>query len=93
MDVSHNMINGQLPSQWGDPLSSCCLHNTLQLLDISSNLITGSVPSVWSSLAGTLTCVSMANNSNMCGAVPKGVPCFDAADTNIGARLNIFRIS
>ena len=28
----------------------------------------------------------MANNTGLCGAVPKGLPCFDATNTNIGER-------
>lgn len=78
--LSSNYLTGVLPDTWA---TTCCLTYTLRTLDLSFNSLSGTIPSTWTRFQN-LTCVSMAGSLSMCGAVPSGLPCFEANGTNIG---------
>jgi hypothetical protein len=80
LQLSENQLTGTLPVSWG---TSGTLRNFLQALDLHTNSLNGTIPASWVSMTN-LTCWSLANNQDICGAAPSGMVCPNMQLTYIG---------
>ncbi len=79
--VAGNQLTGTLPAVWADPGHP--LASILQTLHLDGNNLSGSLPSAWTG-STEITCWSIANNPQMCGAFIPGFYCTDYNNTKIG---------
>lgn len=80
-DVTHNQIQGSIPSSWTMQASGT-LAKTLQTLMLNNNQLVGQLPELGGMPA--LSCWSVANNWLMCGPLPLSGVCGITNNTRIG---------
>ncbi|GAX82866.1 hypothetical protein CEUSTIGMA_g10292.t1, partial [Chlamydomonas eustigma] len=81
LDLASNSLTGTLPPEWGDTNST--LGSAMEHLDLSNNYLSGDIPSSWSTLAH-LECVSVAENTHLCGPIPPTWPCITVNGSSVG---------
>ncbi|GMH32250.1 hypothetical protein BSKO_00084 [Bryopsis sp. KO-2023] len=75
-----NSISDELPSSW----ASGELGQSLEILDLSNNALTGEIPTSWGAGLWNLHTLKLSGNTNLCGSLPDGLPCFRYyIDTNL----------
>lgn len=76
LQASFSNTSGHLPEM---PNST-----SIAQIHLQGNALNGTIPDTWVTFGTSLGCLILADNPDMCGVVPNGLPCFDMANTSLG---------